>query len=55
MKSRILTLTGLVTIAAIAHAIEFHVATDGSDANRGTKRAPLRTIQRAADLAHPLA
>ncbi len=37
--------------AASLHATEFHVATDGNDANRGTRKAPLRTIQRAADLA----
>ena len=36
-----------------AHATEFHVATNGNDANRGTKAAPLRTIPRAADLAQP--
>jgi alpha-L-arabinofuranosidase len=34
-------------------AREFHVATQGSDANGGTKSAPLRTIQKAADLAKP--
>ncbi len=34
-------------------ATEFHVANHGNDANRGTKSAPLRTIQRAADLAQP--
>jgi alpha-N-arabinofuranosidase len=36
-----------------AQAAEFHVASNGNDANRGTKAAPLRTIQRAADLAQP--
>ena len=41
----------LVTTAALA--TEFHVAINGNDANRGTKDAPLRTIQRAADLAQP--
>ena len=35
------------------HATEYHVATNGDDFNRGTKAAPLRTIQRAADLAQP--
>src|SRR6516165_1829378 len=34
-------------------ANEFHVAVTGDDSNRGTKSAPLRTIQRAADLAQP--
>ena len=34
-------------------AAEFHVAITGSDASPGTQAAPLRTIQRAADLAQP--
>jgi hypothetical protein len=34
-------------------AAEFHVAITGSDADPGTQTAPLRTIQRAADLAQP--
>jgi len=34
-------------------AREFHVATYGDDSARGTKSAPLRTIQRAAELAQP--
>src|SRR5262245_59997508 len=34
-------------------AAQFHVATSGKDSNPGTKSAPLRTIQRAADLAQP--
>ena len=33
------------------HAADFHVAPNGNDANPGTRAAPLRTIQRAADLA----
>ncbi len=36
-----------------AHGADFHVAMNGQDAHRGTKAAPLRTIQRAADLAQP--
>jgi alpha-N-arabinofuranosidase len=35
------------------HAAELHVAITGSDANPGTQAAPLRTIQRAADIAQP--
>jgi alpha-L-arabinofuranosidase len=42
----------LTTPAAISGA-ELHVSTSGNDANRGTRGAPLRTIQRAADLAEP--
>jgi hypothetical protein len=34
-------------------AAEWHVAVTGKDTQRGTKDAPLQTIQRAADLAHP--
>jgi len=32
---------------------EFHVTVNGDDSNPGTRAAPLRTIQRAADLAQP--
>ncbi len=32
---------------------EFHVAVNGDDSDPGTRAAPLRTIQRAADLAQP--
>ncbi len=34
-------------------AAEIHVAVTGNDAHSGTRTAPLRTIQRAADLAQP--
>jgi len=34
-------------------AIEIHVTPAGDDSNPGTRAAPLRTIQRAADLAQP--
>jgi len=44
---------GAVVLATIIHAAEFHVSTSGKDTNAGTQAAPLRTIQRAADLAHP--
>jgi hypothetical protein len=43
----------LLTPRLPAQAREFHVAPEGHDAQRGTKAAPLRTIQRAADLAQP--
>ena len=42
----------IVSITLVASAAEFHVATTGNDAASGTAAAPLRTIQRAADLAH---
>ena len=35
------------------HAADLHVATTGDDAHPGTVAAPLRTIQRAANLAQP--
>jgi alpha-N-arabinofuranosidase len=41
-----------VPLAAV-HAAEIHVAINGKDTDPGTKTAPLRTIQRAADLAQP--
>ena len=43
----------VVLFCHVADATEFHVAITGSDLNRGTKSAPLRSIQRAADLADP--
>jgi hypothetical protein len=36
-----------------APGVELHVATSGNDANRGTRTSPLRSIQRAAELAQP--
>ena len=44
---------GVFMLAAALHAAEFHVAPAGNDAGPGTPAAPLRTIQRAADLAQP--
>lgn len=43
----------LCTATCAAHAAELHVATTGDDKQPGTSAAPLRTIQRAADLARP--
>ena len=42
-----------VLLLAPLHAAEFHVDVNGNDASKGTKSAPLRTIQHAADLAQP--
>ena len=44
---------GAVALAGAMHAADFHVALNGNDANPGTQTAPLRTIQRAANLAQP--
>ena len=46
----------LLLLAALSHAAsatEIHVALSGNDTHRGTKSAPLRSIQHAADLAQP--
>jgi len=40
-----------IGLAVTASAAEIHVALNGRDSNPGTSVAPLRTIQRAADLA----
>ncbi len=42
-----------LSLSIAAQATTFHVATNGSDANRGTEAAPFRTIQHAANLAQP--
>lgn len=46
-------LTALIALAAAAGAAEIHVAPAGKDSNPGTLAAPLRTIQRAAEMARP--
>jgi alpha-N-arabinofuranosidase len=53
-KLTILTLTALL-LAPLAslHATEYHVTTNGNDNAAGSTTEPLRTIQRAADLAQP--
>lgn len=48
-----LALAWAVSLPSQASAREIHVAMDGADANKGTRRAPLRTVQRAAELAQP--
>jgi len=53
MRTTIIAFLSIATLSATIPAAEFHVATNGNDANRGTRAAPLRTIQRAADLAQP--
>ena len=53
MRGIIIPFAGVVALATIVHAAEFHVATNGDDANRGSQASPLRTIQHAADLAQP--
>lgn len=41
----------LVVPLTVLQAVEFHVGGNGKDSNPGTEAMPLRTIQRAADLA----
>jgi len=55
MKYKINTVLILLAILSAwpAFGAEFHVAMNGADANSGTSEAPLRSIQRAADLAQP--
>lgn len=53
MRTTIIPFMGIAALSATIPAAEFHVATNGNDANPGTQAAPLRTIQRAADLAQP--
>ena len=51
MRTSIFAFMGIITCAITIPGAEFHVATNGDDANPGTRLAPLRTIQRGADLA----
>jgi alpha-N-arabinofuranosidase len=53
MKTAILTAAAVAALALAAAAAEMHVAPNGNDSNPGTRAAPLRTIQRAAELAQP--
>jgi alpha-N-arabinofuranosidase len=53
MKKVFVSLVCFIVFGIFARAAEIHVAVSGSDSNPGTQGAPLRTIQRAADLAQP--
>ncbi len=54
MKTTLVSaLVSLVLGYLVCQGKEFHVAPDGADAARGSRSTPLRTIQRAADLAQP--
>lgn len=46
-------LTAFLVFMSLVSAAEFHVAVSGKDENAGTREAPFRTIQRAAELAQP--
>ncbi len=53
MKKAIAIFTGLIAAASVACATELNVAISGNDASLGTRKAPFRTIQHAAELAQP--
>jgi alpha-N-arabinofuranosidase len=53
LSQAVLTALMLLGFSSDLRAKEFHVAVSGDDSNSGTKSSPLRTIQRAADLAQP--
>jgi alpha-N-arabinofuranosidase len=51
VKKIFLAVLAVTALGATVRGVEFQVATNGSDSNPGTKRAPFRTIQRAAERA----
>jgi len=53
MKNAFRGFLGLILLLKSIEGAEFHVAVNGNDANPGTKKLPLQTIQRGADLAQP--
>lgn len=53
MTRTLLASAAALALAALAGATEHHVAVTGSDANPGTREAPFRTIQHAAEVARP--
>lgn len=53
MTRTLLAVICVVVIPSALPAAEIHVATDGKDDNPGTRQAPLRTVQAAADRAQP--
>lgn len=53
MRRAMVALLGFVALSATLDAAELHVAVGGKDSSPGTAAAPLRTIQRGADLARP--
>jgi alpha-N-arabinofuranosidase len=53
MRKIFFAVLAALALSGPVQARTFHVSISGSDANSGTKAAPLRTLQRAADLAQP--
>jgi alpha-N-arabinofuranosidase len=53
MKAPFRAALGIALFATAVRGTEYQVATNGSDANPGTRKSPFRTIQHAAELAQP--
>ena len=53
MRKILAACTAAAALTVALQATEIHVSVSGKDSNPGTQAAPLRTIQRAADLARP--
>ena len=53
MKTIFIACLAALTFVTVTRAADFHVAPNGNDANPGTQTAPFRTLQHAANLAHP--
>jgi alpha-L-arabinofuranosidase len=53
MRRQLVAVLIALSLSASVQARTFHVSTGGNDANPGTRTAPFRTIQHAADLAQP--
>lgn len=53
MRIALTTFSVIVALVCASQAAEFHVAVTGNDSHSGTRAAPFRTIQHAADLAQP--
>jgi len=53
MKNTIVAALAVFAFSTSVQARTIHVALNGNDANQGTRTAPFRTIQHAADLAQP--
>ena len=51
--THLIVATKLCLAVLSVHAAELHVATTGDDTKAGTAESPLRSVQRAADLAQP--
>ena len=53
MRKILAACTAAAALTVALQATEIHVSVSGKDSNPATQAAPLRTIQRAADLARP--